>query len=342
MNLRTPLCDILGIQYPVMLAGMGGISYSRIVAAVSEAGGFGTLGAVSLNSDELRVEMRKVKDLTDKPFGVDLLAPIPGALERAVDVIIEEGAKAFVSGLGIPIEILKRLKDEGVIVIQLCGTVSHAVKGEAAGVDIVIGQGTEGGGHTGLVATMALVPQMVEAVSIPVVAAGGITDGRGLAAALALGAQGVWIGTRFLASAEAHAAQGYKDAILGARETDTLITRSYSGKPMRVIKNDWTADWESRAHRIMSFPQQAAISGGQGVMRPLMGDLSQFDRNHDAMAAGQSVGAIYDLPSAAEIVAEIARETEQTILRLGSIANGKYVPSPRQGRRSKNNVIPEV
>lgn len=324
MNLKTPLCDKLGVEYPIMLAGMGGVSYAELVAAVSNAGGFGTLGAVSLSIKQLRDEMRKIKDLTDKPFGVDLLTPIPGALPQAVDVIIKEGAKAFVAGLGVPTEIIRDLKEAGVLVIQVCGTSHHALKGEEAGVDIVIGQGTEGGGHTGLVATMVLVPQMVETVSIPVVAAGGIADGRGLAAALALGAQGVWIGTRFIATKEANAAPDYKQAIVDASENDTVVTRSYSGKPMRVIKNEWTNQWESRPQEIQKFPEQIMISSNRGVMKPLFGDLSSYNRLFDVTAAGQCVGAIRDIPHASEVVKNIMSEAKQTIRRLADIADGRF------------------
>jgi enoyl-[acyl-carrier protein] reductase II len=333
VSLKTPLCDILGVDHPVMLAGMGGVSYAELCAAVSEAGGFGSLGMASVPPDGIRDQMRRVKELTDKPFGVDLLAAIPESLTRSVDIIIEEGAKAFISGLGVPSSILKVLQDAGVVVIQMCGAVKHAVKGEQAGIDIVIGQGTEGGGHTGLVAGMALIPQMVEAVKIPVVAAGAITDGRGLAAALAMGAQGVWIGTRFIASREAHAAMDYKQAILDAADTDTVISRSYSGKPMRVIRNDWTADWESRPQDIRPFGEQGRFSRDAGVMRPLLGDTSGYDRGRDATAAGQGVGAIHDIPSAGDIVRDIMAEAEATITRLSGIAAGRYAPSPRQGSR---------
>lgn len=332
MSLRTPLCDLLGIDHPVMLAGMGGVSYAALCAAVSNAGGFGSLGMASVPPEGIRDEMRRVKDLTDKPFGVDLLAAIPESLTRSVDIIIEEGATAFISGLGVPSSILKALKDAGLVVIQMCGAVKHAVKGEQAGIDVVIGQGTEGGGHTGQVAGMALIPQMVEAVRIPVVAAGAITDGRGLAAALAMGAQGVWIGTRFIASVEANAAIGYKQAIMDAADTDTVISRSYSGKPMRVIRNEWTADWESRPQDLKPFGEQGRFSRDAGVMRPLLGDISAYDRDRDATAAGQGAGAVHDVLPAGEIVRQVMREAEETIDRLAAIAAGRYAPSPRQGR----------
>ncbi len=319
MSLRTPLCDMLGIEHPVMLAGMGGVSYAELCAAVSEAGGFGTLGMASMPPDGIRDQMRRVKDLTGKPFGVDLLAAIPDSLTRSVDIIIEEGARAFISGLGVPSSILEALKDAGVVVIQMCGAVKHAVKGEEAGVDIVIGQGTEGGGHTGQVGGMALIPQMVEAVKIPVVAAGGISDGRHLAAALAFGAQGIWVGTRFIASAEAHAAEGYKQAIIDAGDTDTVVSRSYSGKPMRVIRNAWTDEWDRRPQDIKPFGQQNVISRDAGVMGPLLGDTSTYDRSRDATAAGQSAGGINEILPAGEIVRRMVAEAEQAIERISRL-----------------------
>lgn len=319
MSLRTPLCDLLGIEHPVMLAGMGGVSYAELCAAVSEAGGFGTLGMASMPPEGIRDQMRRVKDLTDRPFGVDLLAAIPDSLTRSVDIIIEEGARAFISGLGVPSPILAALKDAGVVVIQMCGAVKHAVKGEEAGVDIVIGQGTEGGGHTGQVGGVALIPQMVDAVRIPVVAAGGISDGRHLAAALAFGAQGIWVGTRFIASAEANAAQGYKQAILDAADTDTVVSRSYSGKPMRVIRNAWTDDWDRRPQDIRPFGQQNVISRDAGVMGSLLGDTSTYDRSRDATAAGQSAGGIHEVLPAGEIVRRMVAEAELTIERISRL-----------------------
>ena len=333
VNLTTPLCDLLGVEHPVMLAGMGGVSYAEVCAAVSEAGGFGTLGMASMPPDGIRDEMRRVKDLTDKPFGVDLLAAMPETLTRAVNIIIEEGAKAFISGLGVPSPIIGQLKEAGIVVISMCGAVRHAIKSEAAGVDAIVAQGTEGGGHTGPIGGMALIPQIVEAVSIPVVAAGGIVDGRGLAAALAMGAQGVWMGTRFIASVEAHAAEGYKQAIVDSRDSDTVVTRCYSGKPMRVIKNDYVADWESRPGDIQPFGEQAQISVREGVLDSLRGFPGKFDPSRDAAAAGQSVGGIHDIIPAGEIVRNVLEEAATTIARLSSIADGNYAPSPVQGSR---------
>jgi enoyl-[acyl-carrier protein] reductase II len=316
MALRTPLCDLLGIEHPIMLAGMGGVSYAELAAAVSNAGGYGVLGMAGRGPDFIRDEMRKVRRLTDKPFGVDLLAATPESLLASVDVIIGEGASSFVAGLGVPMPILEKLKKAGLKVMVVCGAVKHAVKAEQAGCDAVICQGGEGGGHTGLVGTMPLIAQAVDAVKIPVVGAGGIYDGRGLAAALALGAVGVWMGTRFIASAEAHAADLYRETILEATDESTVRTRSYSGKPMRVKKNAWTDDWESRPQDIQPFPMQAGTSSRAGVMGGIGGQLEGLDPDRSCFAMGQSAGGIRDVAPAGEIVRRILAEAEAAIDRL--------------------------
>lgn len=316
MGLRTPLCDLLGVEKPIMLAGMGGVSYGELVAAVSNAGGYGVLGMAGRGPDFIRDEMRKVKSLSDKPFGVDLLAASPDSLTAAVDVIIEEGASSFVAGLGIPMPIMEKLKKAGLKVMVVCGAVKHAVKAEQAGCDAVICQGGEGGGHTGLVGTMPLIAQAVDAVNIPVVGAGGIFDGRGLAASLALGAQGVWMGTRFIASKEAHAGALYQQAILEAADEDTVRTRSYSGKPMRVRKNSWVEEWEARPQDIRPFPQQAQLSGQAGVMGGIGGQIEGLDPDRSCFAMGQSAGGVRDILPAGEIVERIIAEAEAAMDRI--------------------------
>lgn len=320
MAIRTPLCEMLGIQYPILLAGMGGVSYAEVCAAVSEAGGFGTLGMAGRSTKEIRDEMRKVRSLTSKPFGVDLLAAVPDSLEKAADIIIEEGASAFISGLGVPPRhLVDRFHAAGLKVMNVCGTVRHAKAGEDGGLDAVVAQGTEAGGHTGKIAGMALVPQVVDAVKIPVIAAGSIVDGRGLAASLALGAQGVWIGTRFIASKEAHAGDLYKQAVIDSTDEDTIITRAYSGKPMRVYKNDYVADWERRPQDIKPFPMQAMISTQAGVMGGIGGQIEGLDRNRSAFAMGQGAGAIREVQSCAEIIADIMSGAEKVIGRMARL-----------------------
>ena len=322
MTIRTSLCDMLGIAHPIMLAGMGGVSYAELAAAVSNAGGFGTLGMAGRSPDEIKTEIKKVRDLTDKPFGVDLLAAVPESLERTADAIIEGGAKAFISGLGVPPpHLVKKFHDAGLKVMNVNGTVKHARSAESGGLDAVVAQGTEAGGHTGRVAGLALIPQIVDAVKIPVIAAGAIVDGRGLAAALALGAQGVWMGTRFIASREAHAGGLYKQVILDAGDEDTIVTRCYSGKPMRVFRNDWTADWEARPQDIQKFPMQAMMSHQAGVMGGIGGQIEGLSRERSAFAMGQGAGAIRDVKSAAEIIGEIIAEAEAIIARLPKLVS---------------------
>lgn len=327
MTLHTKLCDLLCVQHPIMLAGMGGVSYAELVAAVSNAGGYGVLGMAGRTPDFIRDEMKKVKSLTDKPFGVDLLAASPDSLTAAVEIIIEEGASSFVAGLGVPMPIMERLKKAGLKVMVVCGAVKHAVKAEQAGCDAVICQGGEGGGHTGLVGTLPLVSQAVEAVKIPVVAAGGLYDGRGLAAALSLGAVGVWMGTRFIASAEAHAGQMYRDVIVEATDEDTIRTRSYSGKPMRVKKNPYVEDWERRPEEIQPFPQQAMISHRAGVMGGIGGQVEGLDADRSAFAMGQSAGGVRDVLPAGEIVRRIMAEAEAAIDRVSALKKKAREPA---------------
>jgi enoyl-[acyl-carrier protein] reductase II len=319
MTLRTPLCDQLGIEVPILLAGMGGVAYAEVCAAVSEAGGFGTLGMASESPDGIRREMRAVRARTAKPFGVDLLAALPESMMQAIDVIISEGAKAFIAGLGVPRPVIQRCHDAGLLVMSMCGKVSHAVAAEQAGCDVVVAQGTEAGGHTGQVAGMALIPQIVDAVSIPVVAAGSIVDGRGLAAALAFGAQGVWMGTRFIASHEARAGEGYKKQITLTRDEDTVVTRCYSGKPMRVIRNPYVEDWERRPHEIKKFPEQMALSAREDVLTALRGAESEVDTARDCMPCGQGAGAIRDVLSCREIIQQTLAQAESVIGRLGAL-----------------------
>jgi len=319
MALRTPLCDLLHVEHPILLAGMGGVSYAPLAAAVSAAGGYGVLGMAGTSPDFIRRQMRQVRELTDRPFGVDLLAATPDALTASVEVIVEEGASAFVAGLGVPLPIIARLHAAGLKVMVVCGTVRHAQTAQDAGCDAVICQGGEGGGHTGLVGTLPLVAQAVEAVDIPVIAAGGLHDGRGLAAALALGAQGVWMGTRFIASHEAHAGEVYRDAVLAARDEDTVRTRCYSGKPMRVRANPYVDDWETRPADIQPFPLQAMASVQAGVLGGIGGQTEGLDPDRSCLAMGQSAGGIRQVLPAGQIVADLVAEAEAAIRRSAAL-----------------------
>lgn len=319
-GLRTPICDLFGIEVPVFLAGMGGVAYAEVCAAVSEAGGYGTLGMAGCSPEEIRAQMRRVRELTDKPFGVDLLAALPDSVDAAIDIIIDEGASAFVAGLGVPGPVIRKCHAAGLKVMVLCGKVSHARSAEQAGCDAVVAQGTEAGGHTGQVAGMALIPQVVDAVGIPVLAAGSIVDGRGLAAALAFGAQGVWMGTRFIASQEARGGKAYKESILGASGSDTVVTRCFSGKPMRVIRNAYVDDWERRSDEIQPFPAQMGVSYREGVFGLTADDPETIDPLRSCMPAGQGAGGIEEILPAGEIVRRVVAEAREVMGRLGALA----------------------
>src|SRR5215218_4752778 len=315
--MRTRLTDALQIEHPVMLAGMGGVSYHTLVAAVSEAGGFGCLGASAMDQDEMVEEIRAVKAATSKPFGVDLLTALPEQMMSNIELVIREGAQVFVAGLGVPRDVIKLCHDNNVLVINMCGKVRHAVAAVEAGCDIVVAQGTEAGGHTGTVATMPLVPQMVDAVGdrVPVVAAGGLFDGRGLAAVLTLGADGVWVGTRFIATPEARTVEGYKETLIELPEDGTVISRGFTGKTCRVVRNEWTQHFEEHPEELLPFPAQSVASARSGVMH--LGDHggAPVDLKREFMPCGQGVGAINDLVPAGELVVHMVEEAERALAR---------------------------
>jgi enoyl-[acyl-carrier protein] reductase II len=323
--MKTRLTEALGIDHPVMLAGMGGVSYAPLVTAVSEAGGFGCLGASTMSNERMVTEIAAVRNATDKPFGVDLLTAMPGDLVGQVEQIIEGGASVFVAGLGVPADVVDLCHRHDVLVINMCGKVDHARRALDAGCDIVVAQGTEAGGHTGLVATMPLVPQIVDAVGaqIPVVAAGGIFDGRGLAAALSLGADGVWVGTRFIATPEARAVSGYKDALVRTREDGTTISRAFSGKTMRVVRNEYTTFFDDNPGELGPFPAQLARSMNDGAFHLGGGEeTAGIDPQRECYPTGQGVGAIQTLMPAASLVAQIVDQAEQVLGTLGQMGEG--------------------
>ena len=295
--MQTRLTELLEIEHPVMLAGMGGVSYHRLVAAVSEAGGIGTLGASTMRNDELAEE-------------VDA--------ERLGRQRLDGGARIFVAGLGVPREVIDLLHANNILVGSMCGKVRHAVGAVASGCDFVVAQGTEAGGHTGQVATMALVPQVVDAVGekVPVVAAGGLFDGRGLAASLALGADGVWVGTRFIATHEARAVEGYKETLLATPEDGTVVSRAYTGKTCRVVRNDWTQHFDEHPGDLKPFPQQAIYSAQAGANHLGYPDGTEVDVRREFYPCGQGVGAIHELEPAAVVLTRMVAEAEAVIDRL--------------------------
>jgi len=318
--LTTRLTDALNIEHPVMLAGMGGVSYHLLTAAVSEAGGFGCLGASTMSTEELVAEIDGVRELTDRPFGVDLLTAIPGQLEAQTERAIAGGMSLFVAGLGVPTEVVRLCHDSNVLVASMCGKVRHAVNAVDAGCDIVIAQGTEAGGHTGRIATLPLVPQVVDAVGerVPVVAAGGIVDGRGLAAALTLGADGVWVGTRFIATPESRTWAGYEEALVDSAEDATVISRAFTGKTLRAVRNAWTDHHDKHPEEIRRFPEQLEYSTSKGAF-PLLGPADQpIDPDVACYPAGQGLGAIDEVVPAGDIVRRMVADAEETLRRSAS------------------------
>lgn len=314
--MRTRLTDLLDVEHPVMLAGMGGVSYHRLVAAVSEAGGFGCLGAGAMSSDEMVDEIRKTQALTDRPIGVDLLTALPDQMLTNVERIIAEGVPVFVAALGVPRDVIDLCHEHNVLVVNMCGKVRHAIAAVEAGCDLVVAQGTEAGGHTGSVATMPLVPQIVDAVGdrVPVVAAGGIFDGRGLAASLMLGADGVWVGTRFIATPEARSAPGYKDALLRTHEDGTVVSRAFSGKPMRTVRNSTTQYYEEHPEELRPFPEQMIVSTTGGFLHLPQGDeATDVDPDRECYPCGQGVGSIEEIVPAAELVARFVDEADAAL-----------------------------
>ncbi len=331
--LRSEICDMLGIDIPIIQAGMGFIARGELAAAVSEAGGLGMIGSASLSPEELRSEIRVVRERTDRPFGVDILfaterrpaadvvtGQLAHSVQAHVDVLFEERVPVLASGLGDPGPVIPQAHDLGMTVLALVGNTKNARRVAQSGVDIVVAQGYDGGGHTGRIGTLSLVPAVLDAVDVPVVAAGGIGDGRGIAAALALGAVGVWMGTRFVASDEAFGHEKYKHRITEIDDEGTIRTRCFSGKPCRMIRNQTTDAWESSdlQARIQPFPKQF------GVMSEWLGEdpytTGRFEGKVDtgALAAGQSAGVIHDVRPVREIMRSLVEETTAALERLGT------------------------
>ena len=260
MTIRTQLCDMLGIEYPIIQGGMAWVATAELAAAVSEAGGLGLIGAGSAPPDIVRKEVHKARALTDKPFGVNVYFMSPFA-EQVIDVLIEERVPVVTTGAGSPAKYVPRFKDAGMKVLALVASVNLAKRLARAGVDALVAEGMECGGHIGDIATMPLVPQIVDAVDIPVVAAGGIVDGRGLVAALALGAVGVQIGTRFICASECTVHPNYKQAVIKARDRDTVVTGATTGHPVRVLHNKLARAFAEAEARCASVEELEELGG---------------------------------------------------------------------------------
>jgi len=376
MPLHSRICEMLSIQYPIVLAGMGGASVPRLAAAVSNAGGLGVLGAAACSREELREWIREVRSLTDKPFGVDTLLPAsvrrdptdaagagkPSPLElvgeyqafaeefmrqegltkvsrprrgakadaqggpmffskeffeEQMEVVVEEKVPVYAAGLGNPGPWMERMRDNGTKVMAVIGSVKHALQVAAAGVDVVVAQGHDGGGHNSPIGTMALIPQVVDAMGgrVPVLGAGGIADGRGVAAAMMLGAEGAWVGTAFLATEEAGIQQFQKEVLVESGDADTVVSRSVTGKPARLVRNRWAQAWVDADKQPLPMPFQSMIAG------PVLAAASQEQRKDIAPGfAGQGLGLIKAIRPAREVLNDLVSGAEQALARAKQFA----------------------
>lgn len=350
-QMRTPLTELVGVRYPIVQTGMGWVAGPRLVSATAEAGALGILGSATMTVEQLRAAVREVKSRTQAPFGVNLRADAGDARERA-RIVVDEGVKVASFALAPSRELIAELKDAGVVVVPSVGARRHAEKVAAWGADAVIVQGGEGGGHTGEVATTVLLPQVVDAVDIPVIAAGGFHDGRGLVAALAYGAAGIAMGTRFLLTSDSTVPDAVKARYLAAGVRDVTVTTAVDGLPHRMLRTEMVAALEhagrTRAlvqavRRAAGFKRISGLSWSRMVrdglaMRhgkdlswsqvllaantPMLLKASMVDGRTDlgVMASGQVAGVIEDLPSCEELVGRLMKEAQRTLEALASTA----------------------
>lgn len=307
--MKNHLTEILGSEYPIMQGAMRLITLGEMAAAVSRSGAFGIIAASGLEADKLRQEIRKARSLTDKPFGVNIPIYRPNALE-ALEVVIAEGIKTITTSAGDPHKIIGRVKEAKIKMLHVISTVDMAKKAESAGVDAVIAIGHEGGGHVGReeISTLVLIPQVVDAVQIPVVAAGGIADGRGLIAALALGAQGIQMGTRFLATKECPISAAYKQALVEAKDTGTMVA-AQKGLPLRVLKN--RAALAVRRMEENGASQQEINAFVDSLYRQVAAEKE--DR---LMSAGQIAGLIKNIMTVEELINCLMKEAKDVAQNL--------------------------
>jgi NAD(P)H-dependent flavin oxidoreductase YrpB (nitropropane dioxygenase family) len=348
-TLHTRFCELVGVEYPIVQTGMGWVAGPRLAAATSNAGGLGILAAGTMDFAQLRDAIAETKQRTTKPFGVNIRADAPDATQR-IDLLIHERVKVASFALAPKQELIAKLKDAGVVVMPSIGAKRHAEKVAQWGVDAVIVQGGEGGGHTGPVPTTLLLPQVVDTVDVPVVAAGGFFDGRGLVAALAYGASGVAMGTRFLLTRDSTVPEDVKKVYLGKAVTDTVVTTQVDGVPHRVLRSELVdkleaggpvtslpravrnalafkklsgTSWRAIAQEGLAMKRSQELSWSQVVMAantPMLLKAAMVDGRPDlgVMSSGQVVGVIDDLPTVNELVQRIVDEAEQTLKRLGA------------------------
>lgn len=308
--LKTAICDLLGIEHPVIQGGMAYLGTAELVSAVSNAGGLGIIGAGNSEPDWVRQQIHLTRQKTDKPFGVNVMLMSPFAAQ-VVDVVVEEKVVVVTTGAGNPGTYIPRFKQAGIKVVPVLASVALAKRLERAGADAVVAEGMESGGHIGEVTTMALVPQVVDGVQIPVVAAGGIADGRGLAAALALGAQGVQVGTRFVCSEECIAHPGYKQKILQAHERSTVASGQSTGHPLRCLQNRMTRRFMDMEQAGASLEELESFGMAKYYQGAVEGNLEE-----GSLIAGQIAGLISEIKPAGVIIQEMVAEAEAVIASI--------------------------
>ncbi len=309
MALKTALCEILNIKYPIIQGGMAWTSTAELAAAVSEGGGIGIIGAGGMPPDVLQKEIDKAKTLTKKPFGVNLMLMNP-QIDEQLEVLKGEQVSLVTTGAGNPGKYLAEFKDRETKVIPVVPSVAMAIRAERQGAVAVIAEGTEAGGHIGELTTMCLVPQISQAVDIPVIAAGGIGNGRAIAATLALGAKGVQIGTRFIVSTECTVHQKVKDTLIKARDRDTIVTGRSTGHPVRVIRNKLTKELEQLDSENKAEELEKRSTG---TLRKAM---QEGDVQWGSLMAGQVAGIVNEIKPAADILKELVAEAEETIKEI--------------------------
>lgn len=318
----TNICEILGTRYPIIQGAMARIAECNLAAAVSNGGGLGIIASGGESADWLRWQIQKVREMTDKPFGVNLMLLAPN-VEELIEVVCEEKVPVVTTGAGNPGKYIAKMKEHGIKVVPVVANVALALRVERAGADAVVAEGTEAGGHIGETTTMALVPQIADAVNIPVIAAGGIADGRGVAAAYMLGAKGVQVGTRFLVAKECIVAQGYKDAILKAKDSSTVATGRSTGHPVRVIKNKLAREILSLEKKNEDVEKINELCTGT-----LAAAVRDGDADHGNIMSGQIAGMVKKEQRAAEMIEEMFKEAEEIyedrnhICRAGGAVSG--------------------
>lgn len=305
--MQTEVTRLLGIEYPIIQGGMAWVAEYHLAAAVSNAGGLGLIGAASAPVDWVRDQVRKAKELTDKPFGVNIMLMSPYADEVA-KVVAEEGVKGVTTGAGNPEKYMKMWKEAGVKVIPVVASVALAKRMERSGADALVAEGCEAGGHIGESTTMVLVPQIVDAVNIPVIGAGGIADGRGIAAAFMLGAKGVQMGTHFVVTDESQVHENYKERIIKARDIDSRVTGRTTGHPVRALRNEMTKKYIDLENKGASFEELEQLTLG-GLRRAVVdGDVV-----NGSVMAGQIAGMVTERMSCKELVDKLVKETDAII-----------------------------